>query len=174
GSYTTALALSWAASWCIREPLLSLYFFFFQAEDGIRDGHVTGVQTCALPISARLCAPGAIDSPAFPGMVRREWPWGQGGKHGRRRGATPRNRHDRRDAAGNGTGRDDRNRRAPDTVNGDGGPASATGTFKPPVAHHRRDRRPHSSCHRLRDRRRRGGGRPGVAFRRGVVDLGQP
>src|SRR5690625_6113533 len=29
----------------------SLIFFFFQAEDGIRDGHVTGVQTCALPIS---------------------------------------------------------------------------------------------------------------------------
>src|SRR5437870_12159623 len=27
--------------------------FFFQAEDGIRDGHVTGVQTCALPISAK-------------------------------------------------------------------------------------------------------------------------
>src|SRR5439155_14682916 len=27
-------------------------FFFFQAEDGIRDGHVTGVQTCALPISS--------------------------------------------------------------------------------------------------------------------------
>src|SRR5690625_7631674 len=26
--------------------------FVFQAEDGIRDGHVTGVQTCALPISA--------------------------------------------------------------------------------------------------------------------------
>src|SRR6266702_643747 len=26
------------------------YLFFFQAEDGIRDGHVTGVQTCALPI----------------------------------------------------------------------------------------------------------------------------
>src|SRR6266568_4840005 len=26
--------------------------FFFQAEDGIRDGTVTGVQTCALPISA--------------------------------------------------------------------------------------------------------------------------
>src|SRR5690625_7112045 len=25
--------------------------FFFLAEDGIRDGHVTGVQTCALPIS---------------------------------------------------------------------------------------------------------------------------
>src|SRR5207302_4080555 len=30
-----------------------LFFFFFQAEDGIRDFHVTGVQTCALPISYR-------------------------------------------------------------------------------------------------------------------------
>src|SRR5256885_17058146 len=28
------------------------FFFFFQAEDGIRDYKVTGVQTCALPISA--------------------------------------------------------------------------------------------------------------------------
>src|SRR5438874_3468631 len=27
-----------------------LFFFFFQAEDGIRDLYVTGVQTCALPI----------------------------------------------------------------------------------------------------------------------------
>src|SRR5690625_5876052 len=27
-----------------------MQFFFFQADDGIRDGHVTGVQTCALPI----------------------------------------------------------------------------------------------------------------------------
>src|SRR5690606_40874105 len=27
-----------------------VFFFFFQAEDGIRDFHVTGVQTCALPI----------------------------------------------------------------------------------------------------------------------------
>src|SRR5687768_17824712 len=32
-------------------------FFFFQAEDGIRDVAVTGVQTCALPISA--CASGS-------------------------------------------------------------------------------------------------------------------
>src|SRR5260370_9301885 len=31
--------------------LYSLLFFFFQAEDGIRDSSVTGVQTCALPIS---------------------------------------------------------------------------------------------------------------------------
>src|SRR5690606_39714488 len=33
-------------------------FFFFQAEDGIRDFHVTGVQTCALPI---LHQPAALD-----------------------------------------------------------------------------------------------------------------
>src|SRR5690348_17569037 len=31
--------------------LFFCFFFFFQAEDGIRDGRVTGVQTCALPIS---------------------------------------------------------------------------------------------------------------------------
>jgi len=30
--------------------LTFFYFFFFQAEDGIRDWSVTGVQTCALPI----------------------------------------------------------------------------------------------------------------------------
>src|SRR5690348_18339944 len=30
------------------------HIFFFQAEDGIRAGRVTGVQTCALPISAQL------------------------------------------------------------------------------------------------------------------------
>src|SRR2546425_7336621 len=30
----------------------SFFFFFFQAEDGIRDKLVTGVQTCALPICA--------------------------------------------------------------------------------------------------------------------------
>src|SRR3712207_8559588 len=33
--------------------MLLLCFFFFQAEDGIRDIGVTGVQTCALPISRR-------------------------------------------------------------------------------------------------------------------------
>src|SRR5690606_40144471 len=32
-------------------------FFFFQAEDGIRDFHVTGVQTCALPISTAVANP---------------------------------------------------------------------------------------------------------------------
>src|SRR5256885_4889705 len=33
-----------------------LKIFFFQAEDGIRDYKVTGVQTCALPISSPLTA----------------------------------------------------------------------------------------------------------------------
>src|SRR2546430_13660064 len=36
----------------IRSPgLRARFYFFFQAEDGIRDLTVTGVQTCALPIS---------------------------------------------------------------------------------------------------------------------------
>src|SRR5256886_9110554 len=58
---------------------LQLVFFFFQAEDGIRDLTVTGVQTCALPISdararsivpaiARECARRA----AKPGTPRRD------------------------------------------------------------------------------------------------------
>src|SRR5207244_8336108 len=33
--------------------MLLMFLFFFQAEDGIRDDLVTGVQTCALPISLR-------------------------------------------------------------------------------------------------------------------------
>src|SRR2546430_13734025 len=33
------------------------FFFFFQAEDGIRDLTVTGVQTCALPISITAASP---------------------------------------------------------------------------------------------------------------------
>src|SRR2546430_10175953 len=37
-------------SWCF-------LFFFFQAEDGIRDLTVTGVQTCALPIYVALVLP---------------------------------------------------------------------------------------------------------------------
>src|SRR5258708_27122111 len=41
--------------------------FFFQAEDGIRDDLVTGVQTCALPISTGLSAwTGPIAAPATP------------------------------------------------------------------------------------------------------------
>src|SRR5690606_40398071 len=35
--------------------------FFFQAEDGIRDFHVTGVQTCALPISSISSGKAAVN-----------------------------------------------------------------------------------------------------------------
>src|SRR5256885_3864010 len=39
---------------------LFLFFFFFQAEDGIRDYKVTGVQTCALPILREIDSRPAI------------------------------------------------------------------------------------------------------------------
>src|SRR5690625_7828599 len=47
--------------------------FFFQAEDGIRDGHVTGVQTCALPIFEECPVVGRVESYEFstrrPGSI---------------------------------------------------------------------------------------------------------
>src|SRR5260370_19139671 len=68
--------------------LCNCYFFFFQAEDGIRDSSVTGVQTCALPISgdphaaltladdalSDWTADGASDSAAVPsaGLAMRQ------------------------------------------------------------------------------------------------------
>src|SRR5215217_8194171 len=41
-----------------------MYFFFFQAEDGIRDIGVTGVQTCALPILLGITSRLAVCQPA--------------------------------------------------------------------------------------------------------------
>src|SRR5687767_15451213 len=38
----------------LADCVLFVFFFFFQAEDGIRDKLVTGVQTCALPISTQV------------------------------------------------------------------------------------------------------------------------
>src|SRR2546429_4979428 len=52
------MGASWRVLMCKRKVgvvvviVLSVMFFFFQAEDGIRDVAVTGVQTCALPISS--------------------------------------------------------------------------------------------------------------------------
>src|SRR5437868_1746359 len=43
-----------------------LRIFFFQAEDGIRDRNVTGVQTCALPISAVKLFLRAVDPDQMP------------------------------------------------------------------------------------------------------------
>src|SRR6266487_4391784 len=40
--------------------MFGVFFFFLQAEDRIRDGRVTGVQTCALPISRRRAVPGGV------------------------------------------------------------------------------------------------------------------
>src|SRR5437773_7453897 len=40
----------------------AILFFFFQAEDGIRDRDVTGVQTCALPICAALDEAARLES----------------------------------------------------------------------------------------------------------------
>src|SRR2546427_1217897 len=47
----------------LQERRLRLFFFFFQAEDGIRYLTVTGVQTCALPISTKYRVEGQIRSP---------------------------------------------------------------------------------------------------------------
>src|SRR5207249_8578872 len=50
-------------------------FFFFQAEDGIRDRNVTGVQTCALPISfdvfhyGKNFLNGITSTPSMSGMT---------------------------------------------------------------------------------------------------------
>src|SRR2546421_7037761 len=44
-----------ALHWSVFLESLVLVFFFFQAEDGIRDLIVTGVQTCALPILTGAC-----------------------------------------------------------------------------------------------------------------------
>ena len=46
--------------------LLDFFFFFFQAEDGIRDIGVTGVQTCALPISHILTTVNALSEEDRP------------------------------------------------------------------------------------------------------------
>src|SRR3712207_6942514 len=52
-------------------------YFFFQAEDGIRDIGVTGVQTCALPIFY-LQSPGTRHHLDFPALCdRKVWVYGQ-------------------------------------------------------------------------------------------------
>src|SRR5437879_10768597 len=49
--------------------LAFLVFFFFQAEDGIRDTSVTGVQTCALPICDVVKISRQQEGEAFQGAV---------------------------------------------------------------------------------------------------------
>src|SRR2546430_7455535 len=51
----------------------ALVVFFFQAEDGIRDLTVTGVQTCALPISTSWCGRSCVRTgPSVPRRGHRE------------------------------------------------------------------------------------------------------
>src|SRR5256885_12593875 len=65
----------------VKERLL--YLFFFQAEDGIRDYKVTGVQTCALPISARSAS--AARALPLPSSGTRGSAWRRpGGRRGNR------------------------------------------------------------------------------------------
>src|SRR5258708_28927557 len=53
-------------------PTIHVYFFFFQAEDGIRDDLVTGVQTCALPIfQPSRRANGPVPCSTTPSINRR-------------------------------------------------------------------------------------------------------
>src|SRR5206468_5751745 len=47
-----ACLVRFSPTWLVHRAV----FFFFQAEDGIRDLIVTGVQTCALPISRSACS----------------------------------------------------------------------------------------------------------------------
>src|SRR3989454_3769977 len=49
------------------------FFFFFQAEDGIRDYKVTGVQTCALPISRSCCLRAMVATSGGLQMTRRSY-----------------------------------------------------------------------------------------------------
>src|SRR5437764_1703934 len=53
-------------------------FFFFQAEDGIRDTSVTGVQTCALPIlrgrTLEQLPMAKREQPSFVGLVPNQFP----------------------------------------------------------------------------------------------------
>src|SRR2546430_6394206 len=59
GGAATAVVFFCGSGGLIRDVLF-LFFFFFQAEDGIRDLTVTGVQTCALPISEIRIIPRSI------------------------------------------------------------------------------------------------------------------
>src|SRR5688500_19732411 len=60
-----------------RSTYSSSFSFFFQAEDGIRDYKVTGVQTCALPISlAERPAARVLDIGCNDGTLLRAFPSG--------------------------------------------------------------------------------------------------
>src|SRR5689334_23513092 len=60
------------SSFFMKYSYLFIVFFFFQAEDGIRDGTVTGVQTCALPILVHWAPRASANAIVFiPALVIR-------------------------------------------------------------------------------------------------------
>src|SRR5688500_19362655 len=65
----------------------SCFLFFFQAEDGIRDYKVTGVQTCALPICGASGCPSSHLQHDLPDMPARFHPGVRGGGGGERKDA---------------------------------------------------------------------------------------
>src|SRR2546428_2174236 len=62
----------------VKVSVVFFFFFFFQAEDGIRDLIVTGVQTCALPISGWVARRDGHDEP--PSLVQPADPRGRAGQ----------------------------------------------------------------------------------------------
>src|SRR5207248_5439789 len=81
-------------SFCVLFLLFVVFFFFFQAEDGIRDRTVTGVQTCALPISIHpstwACPPGVC------GWIAPRTRWQPSGARCARRSSTQSRSEERR------------------------------------------------------------------------------
>src|SRR5439155_7938028 len=77
---------------CSRRRFL---FFFFQAEDGIRDGHVTGVQTCALPIWLSILSGEAICLPVGGSASSPPWRWRAAGPEHPRVARLNKRRHNR-------------------------------------------------------------------------------
>src|SRR2546421_8205855 len=67
-------AILFDSCFCLEFYFSLFFFFFFQAEDGIRDLIVTGVQTCALPICMPISAieTGCVDFVLRPNEIARE------------------------------------------------------------------------------------------------------
>src|SRR2546421_8671926 len=61
--YNAIMSVYWLKRFMYRARFMCV-FFFFQAEDGIRDLIVTGVQTCALPISIGAHADNVLAGPS--------------------------------------------------------------------------------------------------------------
>src|SRR2546422_7395263 len=92
--YTFIIHFSSPICFYIVSYVFAFFFFFFQAEDGIRDVAVTGVQTCALPISR----PGRVEARSGARRLR-----GDRGRRGpavdRREGPPPGRSEAQRDPA---------------------------------------------------------------------------